>query len=306
MPQPPYQVLEIQQEWVLEPEALGSKEKFWYQSNEKYPEWLFKYPQENTGQHWAEKIAAEVAAKLRILHARVELAAFQGVRGSATESFARRGRAHPDRSLFHGNQILAGQVLVYDPSKKFQQSDHTLANIFAAIDKTFLVQGIARKTKVLFASYIVLDAVIGNTDRHHENWGILIKQVKDRWEGILAPTFDHASSLGRELVDAADGPCRERLLREERVGAYSERAHGGIFWDNSDKRGVSPLELVRRAAALHPEIFKPALGNLERLDRQSIRVIIDRIPDDWMTPVARQFAEELMCYNWEGLRKIQL
>jgi hypothetical protein len=166
MTTPLYTVFEIEPEWVLEPEALGSKEKFWYRAKDGEPEWLFKFPQSNTGQHWAEKIAAEVTACLSILHARVEFAVFQGTRGSATESFARDGR-----SLFHGNQILAGQVLGYEPGKAFGQSDHTLMNIFTALDKIFLTPGGALKFKAIFAGYIVLDALIGNTDRHHENWG---------------------------------------------------------------------------------------------------------------------------------------
>lgn len=110
MPEP-YSIFEIQPGWVLEPEGMGSKEKFWYRVKDEEPEWLFKFPQPNTGQHWAEKIAAEVAACLEILHARVELAIFQGTRGSATETFARDGR-----DLFHGNQMLAGKVLGYDPA----------------------------------------------------------------------------------------------------------------------------------------------------------------------------------------------
>lgn len=300
MPQSPYSVFEIQPEWVLEPEALGSKEKFWYRAKDDEPEWLFKFPQPNTGQHWSEKIAAEVAASLRILHGQVELAVFQGARGSATESFARRGR-----SLFHGNQILAGRVLGYDPIKAFRQSDHTLTNIFTAIDRTFLMGGMAHKAKAIFSGFLVLDALIGNTDRHHENWGILIKRVGDDWEGILAPTFDHASSLGRELVDTGEGKCRERLLREGRVSDYAEKAHGAIFWDKADKRGLSPLELVRRAATLHPDLFKPALASLEVLDRSRMEAIIGRVPDNWMTPLAREFAVMLMCYNYEQLRKIR-
>jgi hypothetical protein len=299
MPEPAYSVLEIQPEWVLEREALGSKRKFWYRATEDEPQWLFKYPQPNAGQHWSEKIAAEVAAGLEILHARVELAVFQGTRGSATESFAREGR-----NLFHGNQILAGKVLGYDPAKEFRQSDHTLTNIFIAIDRTFPIPESAHKAKAIFASYLVLDALIGNTDRHHENWGILRRRVGDHWQGMLAPTFDHASSLGRELVDTAEGKCRERLLREGRVGPYAEKAPGAIFWDRSDKRGLSPLELVRRAAGLHPELFQSALARLERLDRQGLETIVGRVPGAWMTPLAREFAVELMCYNTEQLRRI--
>ncbi|MGH9429966.1 MAG: HipA domain-containing protein [Terriglobia bacterium] len=301
MLQPPYSVFEIQPEWVLEPEALGSKEKFWYRVKDGEPESLFKFPQPNTGQHWSEKIAAEVAACLEILHAQVEFAVFQGTRGSATESFARRGQ-----NLFHGNQILAGLVLGYDPTKKFQQADHTLANIFAALDKMFPIPQTADKAKVMFAGYLVLDALIANTDRHHENWGVLVRRAGDDWQVMLAPTFDHASSLGRELLDTGEGKCRERLLREGKVGDYAEKAHGAIFWETTDKRGLSPLELARRAAAVHPTLFNPALTLLKRLERKSLEAIVSRVPFDWMTPLARTFVLELMCYNYNELGKIRL
>ncbi|MEX5215468.1 MAG: hypothetical protein NW703_15050 [Nitrospiraceae bacterium] len=78
MPDGPYPIFEVRPEWVLEAEALGSKEKFWYRADQIAVEWLFKYPQPNTGQHWSEKIAAELAACLDIPHARVELAVFSG------------------------------------------------------------------------------------------------------------------------------------------------------------------------------------------------------------------------------------
>jgi hypothetical protein len=301
MPEPPYTIFDIQPQWVLEPEALGSKEKFWYRVKDGEPEWLFKFPQSNTGQHWAEKIAAEVAACLRLLHAQVEFAVFNGTRGSGSESFSRKGR-----DLYHGNQVLAGTVLGYDPHKSFRHSDHTLTNIFAALDGVFVLPGSAQRIKTRLAGYLVLDALIGNTDRHHENWGILRKRVGEGWEGILAPTFDHASSLGRELVDISPGKCRQRILQEGRVGTYAEKATGAIFWDKTDRRGMSPLELVRRGAALHPTLFKPALARLQRLERERIQAIVDRVPADWMSALAREFAVELMCYNYNELQKVRL
>lgn len=294
----PYPILELQPKWVLEPEAMGSKEKFRYRAGEG-PDWLFKYPQPNTGQHWSEKIAAEVADALDILHARVELAVFQGARGSATESFTREGR-----ELDHGNQVLAGHVLGYDPGKQFRQSDHTLENIFLALGRVFQAPEATRRAKEQLADYLVLDALIGNTDRHHENWGILRKRTKSGWLRMLAPTFDHGSSLGRELVDDSAGKCRRRLLAESRLAQYVEKAPGAIFWQATDKRGISPLELVRRAAGLHPDLLAPALSRLENLNRTKLHLIVARVPEDWMSALARDFALKLMYYALDQLKKI--
>ena len=67
-----YPIIQVEPEWVLEPEDMGTKEKFWYRNpGDGGREWLFKNPRENTGEHWAEKIAAEVANVLGIPHATV-------------------------------------------------------------------------------------------------------------------------------------------------------------------------------------------------------------------------------------------
>ena len=71
-----YPIVTVEPEWVLGGEDMGSKEKFWYyETGEGKKNCLFKYSRKHTGEHWAEKIAAEVAACLDILHAKVELAA---------------------------------------------------------------------------------------------------------------------------------------------------------------------------------------------------------------------------------------
>ena len=295
----PYRIIEIQPDWVLEEEAMGSKEKFWFREMDDSPDWLFKYPQPNTGQHWAEKIAAEVADALDILHARVELALFLGVQGSATESFARAGR-----ELYHGNQVLAGQLRDYDSGKQFRQSDHTLANIFAALERALEAPEAVRGAKERLAEYLVLDALIGNTDRHHENWAILRKRTPSGWLEMVAPTFDHASSLGRELLDEGAGKSRQRILTEGRLPQYAEKAPGAIYWRATDRRGISPLELVRRAAALHSKPFRRALQRLDKLSRDTLRGIVERVPEGWMSEQSRTFAFELMSYNLDQMRRI--
>lgn len=290
-----YPIIEIQPAWVLEDEQMGSKTKFWYRPDGDDGDWLFKYPKPNTGLHWSEKIAAEIADLMKVRHARVELALFDGQRGSITESFARDGR-----NLFHGNQVLAGCVLGYNTEATFRHSSHTLANIWLALEKAFVTDDARNRAKRFFAKCLVLDALIGNVDRHHENWGLLRKRVKDRWKGFLAPSFDHASSLGRELLDER----RSLLLRERRVGRYSEGGHGGIYWSSDEKRGPSPLELVRRALVVDPDSMLHGLEALKPVTRSALEGIIARVPDDWMTATARAFTLELLFYNLEQLHRL--
>ena len=158
---------------------MGTKAKFWYRlpEEEGNTEWLFKFPRPHTGEHWAEKISAEIAELLSIPHAKVELAVFNGERGTATESFAQERQG-----LFHGNQLLKLIVLGYDIEKRYHQSYHTLQNIFKVFQSIAFVEPegspnpvfrFADNADAQFAEYLILDAVIGNTDRHHENWGLL-------------------------------------------------------------------------------------------------------------------------------------
>ena len=293
-----YPIVEVKRESVRESEDMGSKDKFWYlHPKAEEGDWLFKYPRCNTGEHWAEKIAAEVAALLEIPHARVELAVFEEDKGSVTKSFVQEGQ-----ELVHGNQMLARAIHGYDPKGTFHQSSHTLANIWQVMDLVFGEPEHAEKAKLCLAEYVILDALIGNTDRHHENWGILRWERKGyHWIDLfVAPSFDHASSLGRELQDAR----RDRILAENGIGDYVEKGRGAIYWSENDRRGPSPLELVRRATRKYPEFFRPALTKLEKLDERSVDDLVNPVHSDWMSPSARKFAIALMHYNFEQLQEL--
>ena len=207
-----YAVFSISSDQIVGDEQLGSKEKFWFRYEGK--RWLFKEVRVieksgvvvPTGEDWAEKVAAEVAILLNIPAATVELADFKGRWGCASLNFTT-----PAQQLMHGNEVMAGYLQGYDPEMRFQQSSHTVENIIKAIRAMFPKANEHRTVLRQLASYLVLDALIGNTDRHHENWGLLwqvlvnIDEVSEaarlEKQYDIAPSFDHASSLGRELLD---------------------------------------------------------------------------------------------------------
>lgn len=312
--QTPYPVIDVRPEWLQYPasmnfEYMGSKPKFWFQSNIRKM-WLFKYPiQRDSGEHWSEKIAAEVAGLLGISCARVELATFEntpnelaaraGYRGSVAEEFTEE-----NDNLIHGNELLPLIVSDYDMrATRFHQPYHTLNNIWSVFDDVFSNTSENAAVKRRFSEYLTLDALIGNTDRHHENWGLLVRYDESDFGISIAPSFDHASSLGHGLHDIR----RNSLLSEGRLAAYvarsGRRGSGGIYW-SSDEHAPSPLELVRRAAKAYPSLFDSSTARVQELDENSFAGIVQRIPQDWMTQPAREFAIALLRHNLNELREI--
>lgn len=278
-------------------EPLGSKAKFWVTLDGQ--PWLFKQARENTGEDWAEKVAAELAKLIGTDAADVELAEFSGRIGCVCKSFIDRASGE---SLVHGNEVLEGQLTGYDREKRFKQADHTLDNIVRAIQGVFKDRN-ADTVLARLARYVVLDALIANTDRHHENWGLRLGFDADRnvYLTAVAPSFDHASSLGRELLDQK----RSQLLANSGVAKYVASGRGGIFISAEDKRGANPLELVRMGSAKYPDHFRGSLLALANVKKSDIRTIIDQIPEQRASPVAKDFAYAVLCHSLDQLLKIQ-
>lgn len=306
----PYPVVHILPEQFADIEQLGSKAKFWFLLGDK--KWLFKEARiiptslgdVPTGEDWAEKIAAEIAHRLDIPAARVELAESEGRRGSATLNFT-----NPAQQLMHGNEVMAGFLNDYDPEVRFKQASHTVVNIIAAIRKMFPEANEHHVILKQLASYMVLDALIGNTDRHHENWGLLwqvlveidevseVARVDKQYD--VAPSFDHASSLGRELLDSK----RAEILEQGRIEAYVRKGKGGIYLSEG-KKGANPLELVESVAVQYSVFFRPVLDTLRNVPLVEITEFLDRLPEDRATSTTRKFAKEMLRVAYEVLVRI--
>lgn len=291
-----YPIITIPADAREDTEQLGSKPKFWVLLDDG--RWLFKEARPDTGEDWAEKAAAEVALAIGIHAATVELASYGERRGCISRNFV---DVEAGQALVHGNEILGMRVTGYDKGKTFRQSDHTLENIDSAIRSLFAEEH-ADGILTELAGYMVLDALIGNTDRHHENWGLLLRVQTDPRALTLsvAPSFDHASSLGRELLDER----RTELLATGRVGWYVGKGRGGIFRGPEERHGENPLRFVQLAARAYPSFFRPSLESVAALSRSDVHQIIESIPDDRASRAAKQFAQAMIFSAQASLTEI--
>ena len=288
-------------------EQMGTKPKFWVFNDEGTEQFLFKYNRPNTGEDWSEKIAAEIAELIGLPHAIVELAQCEAERGVVSKDFTEMGAKG---SLVHGNELLV--VIDSDyPSNQFRKvSQHSIDNLVKALSRKYIrlpdshsfPSGIGNSVD-LFLGYLMLDAFVGNTDRHHENWGILFRTGESEGEFYteLAPSFDHASSLGRELTE----PRREALLAggggQSTVAMYGRRARSAIYLRTGDKEPLLTLDAFSRFSEYATNARKIWLDILKGLSEDSLRECVERVPPDILSRSSAEFVYQLLLFNRERL-----
>jgi hypothetical protein len=271
-------------------ETLGSKPKQWLYEPGNERRWLWKeatmnpYPhksgQYKKGDDWAEKVACEIARLLELPAAEVQLAYRAETMGTICLDFTDR-----QLELTLGNELLSGQDPGYTEASRRGDPRYTVAAVFAAINEVQPpINDTTLKTAVdWFYGYLVLDAVIGNTDRHHDNWGALRREDTL----ALAPSFDHASSLGFLLSDEE----RSGRLKDGTVREWADRARTPFAKRHHPRTvALDAINMVEeQVAEAWLQRLSPLLEGGEKL--------IQSVPLHRMSESSKRFAVQLLRHN---------
>ncbi len=276
-------------------EQLGTKAKFWYWADDKR-RMLFKEGRPGTGENWSEKVCCEIARQLGLPHAEYDLALWRNQKGVASPSLVPEGNR-----LILGNELLARFFEQYEATVRYRARQHTLRRVVAVLQNPSIEVPIGwhhppeiASAVSVFVGYLLLDALVGNQDRHHENWGLIIATGRGL---TLAPTFDHASSLGRNETDENR---IERLTTKDKghsMEAYVARARSGLYETHTSTRSMTTLDAFLEGASIDKNSGRYWLERLTALQPHVFREMLDQIPDDWISPAARDFAFAMLEIN---------
>lgn len=280
-------------------EQLGTKAKHWVIDGigQKF---LFKKGRPNTGENWAEIVACELAKKLNLPHANYYLSVENGQEGVLTNSFVPEGGG-----LRHGNEFLGNiSDSAEERRKRSSMRKHIIKNVMSVTDdhaskpigwNSF--KGVRNATDV-FCGYLLLDALIANQDRHYENWGYVLTRDKTLH---LAPTFDHASSLGRNERDEV---MKERLVTKDRgrsIEHYVTKARSSLYFQDGDNKPLSTIDAFLAWGVAVPDAASAWIENLSQLSDDEIISIVDRVPDTLISSLAKEFTSKMLVLNKERL-----
>ena len=268
-----YEVIRLTSEQMsqAQEEVMGTRIKFWF-NHPQLGHCLFKYIRPDTGEDWSEKIAFELCKLLDLPSAQYELGeTADGGRGVIGVNFLAKSEA-----LVHGNEVLSGMIPNYPTLAKYKAYQHTIGSIMEAIEENsvgFPPSWTAPRSftdaRDLFVGYLLLDAWIGNGDRHHENWGFIRRQNFEP-SIYLAPTYDHASCLGREFSDAQ--------RQNKPVKSYVNRCKSAFYLNSEDRKPLKVLELFEYTVRQYPQAGQEWLSRLEQISEQQIDLILQAFP----------------------------
>lgn len=302
-----FPIFDISKDTIQAPEPMGSKNKFWV-VHDDLEICLFKHIRTETGEDWAEKIAAELAGLLQLPHAQYELSVWNNQPGVISPNFLHQLYNNPFHlSLVHGNQVLMGFDPEYPGEGRYKVSQHTLDKVFEFLNiKVLYIQWHhpLRKESAAedFVGYLILDAWIGNTDRHHENWAFVLKwQRESHFQWHLAPTFDHASSLGCHLTDKQR---QERLNTRDHnysIKAYATKARSAFYLHEKDLKPITTYEVVYWCLENYPDYTRRWIYMLNNINDDDILNIVKRIPKNRISETAAEFAYRMLIINKNNL-----
>jgi HipA-like C-terminal domain len=296
----PFEVFTVSDDAPLNPEQLGTKDKFWFSRDGR--RWLFKTSRAGSGEHWAEVIASVLARGLGLPCAEYQLAVWRGERGVVTPRFLDDGY-----DLVHGNELLAERDPTYqrEGARFVRPKQHTIDAVAAVVGAHDVQTPFGWENPVgmsaidVFAGYLLLDAWTGNTDRHHVNWALVYRIADGR--RALSPTFDHASSLGSHESDATRVARLKSADPGYRIDAYVARSkvRSPFFASASDGAGLSPIDAFRqwseRANA------GAWVERLRRVTTEDVRKAVLDAPDSMMSGPSRDFAGAILTVNRERI-----
>lgn len=210
----------------LVPDFILPTRRYLYKRSHKY------YPD----QFWAEVVAYRVGRLLgvEVPPAYAACNSAEGHCGALIEWFYEDGKA----SFVAGGQYMQRMMPEFDRRKgelHNLQAVRSLGRFFSRIG------GLTHDWTVWWHEAALFDALIGNSDRHQDNWGILIRKRKGIAQYALSPLFDNGTSLGHELLTT-----KVATWADDRYDFYIRRGRHHLRWSREDEKSCQHLDMLCR------------------------------------------------------------
>ena len=176
-------------------------------------------------------------------------------------------------------------ALSTNPDKKIETE---LSDILNVLDENKIIN--PTKTKEKFWDMFIIDALIGNTDRHNGNWGFLVDNQTKKVE--FAPIYDCGSCLNPMIDDSEIEKLNDNEIKNLAINCYS------CLKENGKK--INYMRYIKDAK--NEECNKAIIRVFKNIDITKIDSFIDKI--SCMSNIRKEFYKKLIHIRYQMLKEV--
>ncbi|ATH79457.1 hypothetical protein CLM76_03960 [Vreelandella venusta] len=221
-------------------------------------------------QYWAELIAFRIGRLMRLTLPPVFVAidSTRNEPGTLNEWFMGYPGSGEERHV-PGGDYMQRQISGYDRDKGREHNLSTILTLSRALSR---MGTLAHDWQAYWGLCLCFDALIGNTDRHQENWGLIWNE--DGPSARFTPYFDNGTSLGHELQPQK----MQRMMRDpHEINAYLRRGEHQMRWFKSDRHRLQLVAGVIQYCRQFPRVRPILIERLHGWRGDDLRVMLDSL-----------------------------
>lgn len=154
-----------------------------------------------------------------------------------------------------GRNFMTARIENFDEKYGIQ---HNLETLFDIMEEEKVENWLSNWVEIF-----VFDALIGNTDRHQDNWGILYQEKSNK----LSPAFDNGTSLGHEIL--------EENFYKKNIDKYISKGYHHIKLSLDSEDHVKHLELLKVLSQKYSKEFKGIIEKSLSFEKTDIEKILN-------------------------------
>lgn len=234
---------------------------------------MFKYERDDyiCSEACSEKIAYEIAEVLGYKCAKIDLATDEDNKIGILNYYFSDKLKKPHIDI----------VAYLNKKKNERKKYYTISNIKLVLDE------IDTDMFKDFVKIMIFDALIGEQDRHEENWGITEKKGKY----YISPLYDNGDSLLREFKNIENAKKYYNEIKD--FDKYINRSKTLIYKENNQNQ-YKHFELIEYLYDNYPNHVIYEIDNLKKLTDEKINELVNKIPDELLTIKHKEYIIEYL------------
>lgn len=272
-------------------EGSGRSEKIWLQDSISKRVGLFKFKKDiGTTDHISECIAYQLACLIDVPCAEFELGTYKGREGSMSY-----GITADKESLIEGINYILKIYPEYDMNNLKDR----------ASDKVYSLEMIKESIEnyIKFDDFLVIpifDYLIGNTDRHQNNWAII-------YDGIgmhLSPLYDNSSSLCAYMKETDLKACLGND-KMKWLSVVETKSKSVIRIKSTDKKKPTHLQVLQYICENFYEETRDLVSRIiARVNEKNIDIILEPYSDDQLSSDRKRVIKKYLLHKVDKLREV--